>query len=146
MHAAGIPQHEWTEDRLRRGELDRAALLRATLTDLLVLARARALVGHFASNLSRLAFSLAACAPRAPRPAPRAPRPAPRAPRAPAPAAPHHETELYLGGPQGPLGRPHAVCERGRRVVLPLADVLRGGRGRALPHVLLAARRHHTMG
>jgi len=82
MHAAGIPQHEWTEDRLRRGELDRAALLHATLTDLLVLARARALVGHFASNLSRLAFSLAACAPCAPRPAPRArPRPPHRATR-----------------------------------------------------------------
>ncbi|KAJ1476618.1 hypothetical protein T484DRAFT_1965230 [Baffinella frigidus] len=50
---------EWTEDRLRKGELDRSALLRATLTDLMLLARSRFLVAHFASNLSRLAYSLA---------------------------------------------------------------------------------------
>ena len=50
---------EWTENRLRKGEIARGQLLRSTLLDLEILSRAAAMVGHFASNLSRMAYSLA---------------------------------------------------------------------------------------
>uniref|UniRef100_A0A7S4NGE0 EGF-like domain-containing protein n=1 Tax=Guillardia theta TaxID=55529 RepID=A0A7S4NGE0_GUITH len=52
-------KNEWTENRLRKGELPRSLLLRSTLTDLILLAKAAFFVGHMASNLSRLAYSLA---------------------------------------------------------------------------------------
>ena len=59
LHHMDKSKGEWTENRLRTGMIERGQLLRSTLLDIEVLSRAAVLVGHFASNLSRLAFSLA---------------------------------------------------------------------------------------
>jgi hypothetical protein len=59
LHHMDKSKGEWTENRLRTGKIERGQLLRSTLLDIEVLSRAAVIVGHFASNLSRLAFSLA---------------------------------------------------------------------------------------
>ena len=58
----------WTEDRLRRGSVPAAPLLRSTVVDVMILSRASAFVLHFASNLSRLAYQLAVARTRKPPP------------------------------------------------------------------------------
>jgi len=50
----------WIEKRLEGGELPRTALAHFTLIDLLLLADTDAMIGHFQSNLSRMALALSA--------------------------------------------------------------------------------------
>ena len=59
LHDMEKSKREWTENRLRTGMIERGELLRSTLLDVELLSRAAAFVGHLASNLSRLAYSLA---------------------------------------------------------------------------------------
>ena len=59
LHDMEQSKSEWTENRLRLGKISRGELLRSTLLDVELLARAAVFVGHLASNLSRLAYSLA---------------------------------------------------------------------------------------
>ncbi|KAJ1493847.1 hypothetical protein T484DRAFT_2652509 [Baffinella frigidus] len=50
----------WLEHRLGRGEVDAKELALATMLDVTLMSHADAFVGHFASNLSRLAYLLSA--------------------------------------------------------------------------------------
>jgi len=59
LHDMEKSKREWTENRLRTGMIERGELLRSTLLDVELLSRAAVFVGHLASNLSRLAYSLA---------------------------------------------------------------------------------------